>query len=93
VLVGQLRTHLLRWDPIGVATVREAQDEYDCLISPIMHLLHDGAEEAEVRDWLVTELIDHFGMTPNPDRESALAGDLTAWWRRATSDSGQESAS
>jgi hypothetical protein len=46
VLSRDLRTLLLAWDPIGVREAPEAQDEYDCLISPLMHKLHDGMTES-----------------------------------------------
>ena len=84
-LRGELRRRLLTWDPIGVAGVPEAEDEYDCMLSPLIHRLHDGATASEVRDWLVQEMEDHFGMTPVPTREAALASQLTTWWRDATS--------
>ena len=62
----------------------EAQDEYDCLISPLMHRLHDGASSSEIGDWLIHEISDHFGMTPDKKRERALANDLDQWWSRVT---------
>src|SRR5947207_10725404 len=83
-LVPQLRSRLLAWDPIGVADAPEAQDEYDCLISPLMHQLSDGASAAEVGDWLIEEMLEHFGLTPNEARERALAADLRLWWNQAT---------
>jgi hypothetical protein len=84
MLVPQLRSRLLVWDPIGVADTAEAQDEYDCMIGPIMHRLSDGASEAEVGDWLIAELHDHFGLTPDEARERALAAELKQSWRQAT---------
>jgi len=83
-LRGELRQRLLAWDPIGIADAPEAQDEYDCMLSPLMHQLHDGASEDQVQQWLVHELESHFGLTPVPRREEALASELTAWWREAT---------
>jgi len=83
-LVPQLRERLLAWDPIGVADTPEAQDEYDCLISPLMHRLSDGASEHDLGDWLIAELTGHFGMTANEPRERALARDLKQWWQSST---------
>ena len=83
-LVPQLRSQLLAWDPIGVADAPEAHDEYDCLLSPLMHRLSDGASAAEVGDWLIAELRDHFGLTANEQRERALAAELKRWWDDAT---------
>jgi hypothetical protein len=83
-LQGDLRTQLLRWDPIGIAGAPEAQDEYDCLISPLMHRLHEGASERAIAKWLVNELETHFGLRADRKREKRLAHDLVEWWRAAT---------
>ena len=45
----------MEWDPIGVAGVAGAQDEYDCMISPLLHLLFDGADQDEILEWIRTE--------------------------------------
>ena len=84
VLTSELRRRLLRWDPIGVSDAPEAQDEYDCLISPPLHRLHDGAPSSEIGDWLIHEIREHFGMKPDKSRERALAKGLARWWSRAT---------
>lgn len=84
VLSQELRALLLAWDPIGVRDAPEAQDEYDCLISPLMHKLHDGMAESAIGDWLIHEITDHFGMSANATRERSLATDLVSWWRSAT---------
>jgi hypothetical protein len=83
VLQSELRGHLLAWDPIGVADAPDAQDEYDCLISPLMHQLHDGKSERAITKWLVAELKQHFGMTADRNREKRLVRDLAAWWRNS----------
>ncbi len=83
-LQRELRTHLLDWDPIGVAGSPEAQDEYDCLVSPLLHRLHDGESAAGIATWLSNELRERFGMRADPARESALAETLVAWWDRTT---------
>ena len=83
-LQRELRSRLLSWDPIGVGENPQAQDEYDCLISPLMHRLHDGASERAISKWLIDELTGHFGMSAQPDRERALAKELRAWWQERT---------
>jgi hypothetical protein len=79
--VAHVREILMQWDPIGVAGVPEAADEYDCMISPLMHLLHDGARTRQIRSWIEAEVADHFGMKVDRRRERALAVALTDWWR------------
>ena len=63
-LKRELRAHLLAWDPIGVADVPEAVDEYDCLIHPLMRRMQDGASAQALASWLCQELEDHFGLDP-----------------------------
>ena len=76
---AQLRHLLMEWDPIGVAGVPEAADEYDCMISPLMHQLHDGDKERVIRRWIVREVEDHFGMRSDPRREAQIAADVIEW--------------
>jgi hypothetical protein len=54
------------------------------MISPLMHRLSDGVSEADIGNWLIEELRDHFGMSPDEGRERALAAELKQWWQDAT---------
>lgn len=85
----QLRSILLDWDLTGLVAfvgVEEAADEYDCMISPILHLLHDGADAVELRAWVFEEVAQHFGMDADPVREGELVNQVTAWWSRRSVD-------
>jgi hypothetical protein len=82
----QLRRLLMAWDPIGVAGIPEAADEYDCLISPLMRQLHTGTEEADITRWLVSEVESHFGLTSHVDRERQFVAELANWWRQRSTD-------
>jgi hypothetical protein len=44
-------------------------------------MLERGATEAEMAAFLVTELSDHFGLTPDPEREARFAGTVVQWYR------------
>jgi hypothetical protein len=83
----QLRELLMTWDLIGVAGVAEAADEYDCMLSPLLHQLHEGLSVDEIRDWLVAEVEGHFGARADPVRERQLAVRVSAWWRRRATES------
>jgi hypothetical protein len=83
LLTLQLRERLLKWDPIGVGTSPEARSEYDSLISPLMHQLHDGASVEEIYAWL-SEKHKHFGTTPNPPLDKTFAASLVDWWASST---------
>jgi hypothetical protein len=50
-----IRDILLRdWDPIGVADVPEAQDEYDGYVEPVYGLLAQGSSANEIATYLAT---------------------------------------
>jgi hypothetical protein len=77
---------LMEWDPLGVSGIPEAADEYDCMISPLIHQLLDGADARSLAGWISHERISHFGLSPHAASDAQLAEKLTAWWekRRAT---------
>ncbi|WFB11290.1 hypothetical protein LRS74_32825 [Streptomyces sp. LX-29] len=75
---NDLRQLLNEWDPIGVADV--VQDEYDCMLAPLLRQLHDGASQTEISDFLRHELEDHFGLDPLGLRPEAMAARVIAWW-------------
>ncbi|MFG1791207.1 hypothetical protein [Nocardia sp. NPDC049149] len=82
-----LRYLLNQWDPIGVADL--VDDEYECLVGPLLSRLNAGASRSEISKFLWSELDDHFGLNPYhaPDHYGVdpLADQLVAWW--ATVDS------
>jgi hypothetical protein len=51
------------WDPIGVADVPEAQDEYDSYVGPVYRLLASGASDAELIDYLYNTETETMGLT------------------------------
>lgn len=73
-----LRYLLNEWDPIGVADLVE--DEYDCLIAPLLSRLSAGAGRAEISEFLWYETEDHFGLNPGRLEIDRLANRLVAWW-------------
>ncbi len=77
-----LKYLLNQWDPVGVADL--VDDEYECLIVPLLTRLGAGAGRAEVSEFLWTELEGHFGLNPYHHREhygvDGLADRLVAWW-------------
>jgi hypothetical protein len=80
----QVRALLIQWDPIGVADVPEAADEYDCMISPVMHKLCDGVTPDDLARWISKERTEHFGLGPDPSGDKELAAKLTSWWTERT---------
>ncbi|MFE0604107.1 hypothetical protein ACFW2T_19655 [Streptomyces sp. NPDC058892] len=75
---GNLRLLLNEWDPIGVADM--VQDEYDCLIGPLLSRLHHRAGRTEISEFLWHEVTEHFGLAPFRYEVDAVADRLVAWW-------------
>ncbi|MFF3286370.1 hypothetical protein [Streptomyces sp. NPDC003023] len=73
-----LRLLLNEWDPLGVAD--DVQDEYDCVLAPLLQRLGSGAGRTEIGDFLRDVLEDHFGLDPPGSRPEAMAGRVLGWW-------------
>ncbi|AVV46551.1 hypothetical protein PYK79_23370 [Streptomyces sp. ID05-04B] len=73
-----LRHLLNEWDPIGVAD--DVQDEYDCMLAPLLQRLRAGADRTEIGDFLKHELEDHFGVDPLGLLPDAMAVRVIDWW-------------
>jgi hypothetical protein len=78
----QMRRLPMEWDPIGVTGIPEAADEYDCMISPLLHLLFEGADIRSLVGWISHERSSHFGLGPDEAEDMRLAESLAAWWER-----------
>ncbi|MCX5264665.1 hypothetical protein [Streptomyces sp. NBC_00199] len=76
-----LRRLLNEWDPIGVAD--DVQDEYDCMLAPLLQRLRSGAGRTEIGEFLRHELEDHFGLDPLGLRPDAMAVRVVDWWKSA----------
>lgn len=76
-----LRHLLNEWDPIGVAD--DVQDEYDCMLAPLLQRLRGGAGQSDIDVFLRRELEDHFGLDPLGPRPEAMAARVISWWTAA----------
>jgi hypothetical protein len=72
----------MQWGLIGVAGIPEAADEYDCMISPLLHRLFEGADTGSLAGWISRHRISHFGAGPDDAQDMRLAEALTSWWER-----------
>jgi hypothetical protein len=54
----------MEWDLIGVAGIPEAANEYDCMISPLLHRLFEGADTGSLADWISRKRSSH--VVPGP---------------------------
>lgn len=76
---SDLRLILNEWDPIGVADLAP-DDEYDCLIAPLLSKLLAGAGKAAIGEFLWHEVESHFGLDPRSPDTNSTADRIVAWW-------------
>lgn len=72
---------LNRWDFIGVDDLLEFnQDEYACLVGPLLRRLRAGQAAKQLTVYLNRELEGHFGLDGPAHRTRAFAEELHAAW-------------
>ncbi|GIF00726.1 hypothetical protein [Paractinoplanes rishiriensis] len=71
-----LRRMLNEWDFAGTG----ADDEYDCLVGPLLAELADGADADDIADFLADEIEDHYGLDPDHVDVPAFAARAVGWW-------------
>ena len=77
-LHARVREILLRqWDPIGVADVPAAQDEYDSYVGEIASAVRTGHSASEIADHLVLIETDEMGLFGDRDRALGVDDVLT----------------
>ena len=84
---GELRELLNDWDFIGVRDISAHEDEYDCLVEPLLTRLAGGAGVEDIRSYLRETVVDHFGLDPDHVYIDGFAPRAVAWWARTTPDS------
>src|SRR5262249_15593338 len=79
--IDELRQLLNEWDPICVRDLSAHDDEYDCLLGPLLSRLMAGAGTDEVAALLRRRIEDHFGLDPRSVGIDDFAARTVAWWR------------
>ena len=50
------------WDPMNLIRGGAPQDEYDCIGTQLLNLLHNGLKKDEVKEFIYRELDEHFDL-------------------------------
>jgi hypothetical protein len=69
--VGEILHYL--WDPIGVAGIVGARDEYDSYSSVVTGMLMRGANEAEISSYLTATATETMGLAERQSRDADIA--------------------
>jgi len=75
-IVGEVLHYI--WDPIGVAGVPQARDEYDSYVGAVFTLLRSGATDADISAHLEQIVVNRMGL---PGRRSNDAASVLIYWR------------
>ena len=67
------------WDPIGIAGVPQARDEYDSYVPQVFTLLKSGATELVISEHLQQLSEDRIGLSRLPERANETASALVDW--------------
>jgi len=67
------------WDPIGVAGVPQARDEYDSYLPQVFSMLIEQKGENDIAAYLTGVEDNRMGLTPVPEKAAQVASILTDW--------------
>jgi hypothetical protein len=68
------------WDPIGVAGVPQARDEYDSYLPQVFRMVVDGVSRERIVDHLVNVESEYMGLTASRSRAERAVDCLLDWW-------------
>ncbi|MFV2008495.1 MULTISPECIES: hypothetical protein [unclassified Micromonospora] len=75
-----LRQMLNEWDSIGVGELYASDDEYDCLLGPLLTRLAAGADADDVACFLRDRIEGRFGLDLTDVDVADFAARAVAWW-------------
>jgi hypothetical protein len=80
----ELRSLVNAWDPIGLIEAGAPEDEYECIVGPLMRMLEERASQATMNSFLLREFDEHFRVPIDDSSDfvrSAAAWYSTTWAR------------
>ena len=78
-LIEEVRSRVLRWDPVGLVGLGAPIDEYDCLVGPLTSRLIAKTPAPDLADQLELEIEQHFGMG-RPGTARQFVDQLAQWY-------------
>lgn len=67
------------WDPIGVAGMPQARDEYYSYLPQVFGRIKEGAAATDIADYLSKMSTEHMGLAENWGRDFKAATTLVEW--------------
>jgi hypothetical protein len=75
---AELRELVNSWDPVGLIEAGLPEDEYDCVVGPILRRLEERQNAAAIAAFLDSEFCDHFGAVARDS--SSFAVRAVSWY-------------
>ena len=82
--VDELRELLNHWGLLSVRDLTVADDEYDCLLGPLLAKLVAGASTDQLWAHSRETVKHHFGVDPDERDVAGFVDSVNDWWRNAT---------
>ncbi|WP_326550606.1 hypothetical protein [Micromonospora sp. NBC_01813] len=76
-----LRQMLNDWNYLGVGELYAGDDEYDCLLGPLLTRLAAGADADDLARFLRDRIEGHFGLDLTDVDVADFAARAVAWWQ------------
>lgn len=67
------------WDPIGVAGIPQARDEYDAYASRVFSLVKKNATQDDIASYLMATCTEHIGLSENRQHDDDTARIILNW--------------
>jgi hypothetical protein len=67
------------WDPVGVAGIPGARDEYQAYLPEVFRLVVENRDERAIADYLERITVARMGLQPNRVRDLAAARAAISW--------------
>ena len=67
------------WDPIQIAGIPQARDEYDGYVSHVVSMLKQDITEADISKYLQSIAVDRMGLDCSPKLADDAASALDDW--------------
>jgi hypothetical protein len=71
------------WDPIGVAGIGQARNEYDAYLGQVAHRLRRGASADEIAAYLASIRTERIKLDANPAADERAALAMAEWYERS----------
>jgi len=75
----ELKALINEWDPIGLLEIGAPEDEYNCLVDPLLQKLRSGQSPEDLTAFLDQHIAEHFGADATSGVSADFVDRVMAW--------------